>query len=98
MSEESEQPSAEVFETAFDWSETTPSNAVVETISAVSSREPTALTPLYESIDPDALDMLVQSTDEKDYVESVNISFTFDDVYISVYGSGKVAVELPAHE
>jgi hypothetical protein len=97
MSEESD-PAQEFFETAFDWSEKAPSNAVVETVSAVCNQQPTALGPLYESIDPDGLDTLIQSADNERSAASLQISFVFAGLVVSVYGSGKLTVELSADE
>ncbi|WP_368410903.1 HalOD1 output domain-containing protein [Halomarina pelagica] len=45
----------------FDWSEVTPSTAVVEMVAIAANREPTVLEPRSETIDPDALDMLIRS-------------------------------------
>lgn len=98
MSEESPRPTDGVYETTFDWSEKDPSNAVVDTVSAVRNREVEKLGPLYNSVDPDALDTLVQSANSASGAESVVISFNFDGVAVSVHGSGKLCVELPAYE
>lgn len=45
----------------FDWSVVTPSMAVVETVAIALDMEPTGLEPLYETIDPDALDTFIHS-------------------------------------
>jgi hypothetical protein len=43
----------------------TPSEAVIEAVAAVEGVDPTALPPLYGSIDPDALDSLFDGPAEK---------------------------------
>ncbi|QLG26554.1 hypothetical protein HUG10_02915 [Halorarum halophilum] len=69
----------------YDWSEMTPSVAVVETIAAVENVEPDELVfgqglPLSEYFDPDALDSLVTHDD-------ITIAFTGDEYQIRIDGS-----------
>ena len=47
----------------FDFSETSPSDAVVRAISVLTDTEPTTLEPLYETVDPEALDTLIRNGD-----------------------------------
>jgi len=70
----------------FDWSETRPSMAVPEVISAITGREQTDFAPLYEAIDPEALDALVQSD------SSVSVSFEHAGHSITVRSDGEVVV------
>jgi hypothetical protein len=48
--------------------------------------------PLYESINPDALESLVEGTSN----ESVCISFEYHDCAVTVCGNGDVSVSTPA--
>ncbi len=45
----------------FEWSAVAPSTAVVETIASAADCDPTELDPLYNAIDTDALDRLLDS-------------------------------------
>ncbi|MFC6757551.1 HalOD1 output domain-containing protein [Halomicroarcula sp. GCM10025894] len=72
----------------FDWSETPPSVAVVRLLSVATNSDPTAVEPLAEAIDPDALDRLLPSMDADSHLE-----FTHSCFAVSLYGDGRVAVE-----
>lgn len=76
----------------FDWSDVLPSTAVVETVAIATDREPMALGPLYDAIDPDALDTLVRSggTDPTDGIASV--TFALDGHEVTVRRDGTVVV------
>ena len=76
----------------YEWSSTLPSTAVVETVAVAINREPTATEPLYESVDPDALDALMQSDSVQTAAESVTISFVFADQEVTVHSTGEVVV------
>lgn len=43
----------------YDWTNVTPSAAILETLAAATGADELDLSPLYESVDPDALDKLV---------------------------------------
>lgn len=75
----------------YEWSETAPSIAVVETVAAAVDRDVTAIGPLYESVDPDALDALVQS-DEPTKTGETTVSFTVADRAVTVHSRGEVVV------
>lgn len=65
---------------------TTPSEALVIEIAEQTDEEPTALPPLYETIDPDALDALVQRT------ESANVTFEYAGHEVTVAGTQRISV------
>lgn len=91
--EDGRRPDADgVIQAEFDWSAKAPSNAVVEAVAIASDREPTAVEPLYESVDPDALDALVGSngTDSEDGEASV--SFEHAGHVVTVHSDGSVVV------
>lgn len=91
--DEGRRPDADgVIRAEFDWSATAPSNAVVEAVATASDREPTAIEPLYGSVDPDALDALVRSngTDSEDGDASVSFEHAGHDV--TVHNDGSVVV------
>lgn len=73
----------------FDWRETLPSIAVVRLLSVAMNCEPTAIDPLGERIDTDALDRLLLSMDDRSKLE-----FTHLGLSIHLYGDGTATVEL----
>lgn len=73
----------------YEWSSTEPSTAVIEAVSTVVNREPTDLEPLYDAIDPDALNALV-GTEGAD--AAVSVSFPFVDRLVTVHATGEVVV------
>jgi len=72
----------------FDWSETPPSLAVVRLLSVAMNCDPTAVEPLAESVDPDALDRLLPSMGE-----GSKLQFTHRCLSVFLYGDGTAAVE-----
>jgi len=102
MSDESERPSAGTgwgkgrpegtVRAQYEWASTPPAMAVVETIAVALDREATALEPLYESVDPDALDALLQSNGSSATPRDLTVTFTVADRQVTVHGSGEVVV------
>ena len=83
----------------YDWSSTTPSTAVIETVAIVVDRVPTTLEPLYESLDTDALDTLLRSTSSASSdAETVTVSFSFADQHVIVSSRGDVIVRTHSTE
>jgi len=74
--------------TQYDWTETNPSIAVIETVAVAVDREPTELELLYDFIDPDAFDILVQTSGS----EAVTVSFHYASQQVTVHGTGDVIV------
>lgn len=70
---------------AFDWSNTQPSTAVVETVTEAQGQEPTSTEPLYRAIDTDALDDLMRSGDG-----DVRVEFAFEGHRVTVEDDGTV--------
>lgn len=73
----------------YDWSSTSPSTAVVETVAVARDCEPTMLDPLYEYVDPEALDTFVRSSESP---ADARVSFDYDGLTVTVRGSGDVVV------
>jgi hypothetical protein len=82
---------SEPVRTRYEWSSTYPSTAVVESVAAAIGRDPAAIGPLYESVDPDALDALVLSDGVAD-AGAVVVSVTLAGCRVTVRGSGEVVV------
>lgn len=80
---------AELFQVAVDRDEQ-PSEAVVRTVSTVSGKEPTSLAPLYDFLDPDALDALLENSDR------VTVRFEFDGYPVTVQADGRALVRAAA--
>ena len=76
----------------FDWSVVPPSTAVVETVAIAADREPTGLEPLYETIDPDALDTLIRSMGTNSTDGDATVTFTLDGYQVTVQRDGSVVI------
>jgi hypothetical protein len=76
----------------FDWSEVSPSTAVIESVAIAADREPTAIEPLYETVDPDALDALIRSGDPNLTDGDASVTFALDGYQVTVQRGGTVAV------
>lgn len=76
----------------YEWSSTNPSTAVVETVAATTGRDPMTLEPLYERVDPDALDALVNPNGSNLDSQDVTVSFSFADHSVTVHRNGEVVV------
>lgn len=79
-----------IIRTHHDWSETPPSNAVVRTVAIAADRGPLELSPLYDSVDPDALDQCVRSLGGSTGAAASAVTFRFGDRTVAVHGSGQV--------
>lgn len=82
-----------VTRTQFDWTETRPSAAVTEHISAMTGREQTDFAPLYETIDPEALDSLIGSASRS---APVSISFEYAGHSVTVRSDGELVIKAPS--
>ena len=76
-----------------EWSETErPSTAVIEAIAATTGRDPTSMSPLYDYLDPGALDILM--TPQGDGVSNATVvTFTYDGVTVRVNSNGWIDVQ-----
>lgn len=77
----------DVYET--DIGEREPSEAVVDVVSAIRDVEPAALAPLYDTIDPDALDSLC-SNGERDSRPTVR--FDYEGLIVTVSAPDAISV------
>ena len=68
-----------------------PSEAVVRVIAEITDVSATDLTPLYESIDPDALDGLFEHASRKD-AELDRLAFTYAGHHVAVCGNGTIEI------
>ncbi len=70
-----------------------PSTVVVEAVAAATNQDPIATSPLYDHVDPDALDRLMQSRRDGT-TNAVSVSFMYDGVAVQVDSRGWVEVQL----
>jgi len=106
MSDESECSSAgddrdgadETIRAQYEWSSTAPSTAVIETVAIALNREPTTIEPLYESVDPDALDALLRPGGSPANADDITVSFVVGDRRVTVHSRGDVIVRADSLE
>ncbi|MFU8868236.1 HalOD1 output domain-containing protein [Natronococcus sp.] len=70
---------------------TTAVMAIVETVATVTNRNTEELSPLYATVDPEALVDLVASNRET----PVEVTFSYEGCQVTVSSCGTVAVESP---
>jgi len=80
----------DVLHAEFDWDVASPSVAVVQTVATAADREAIELSPLIETLDPDALDELIVHASGPE--SSVSLSFQLGDYAVTVTGAGDVYV------
>lgn len=68
------------------------SMAVVEAVATVRGADPIDLTPLNDTIDPDALDALFESSRTRPGTGVQEISFRYGDREVTVRGTGELVV------
>lgn len=88
---DSQRESSSGHTTAFERAEdTSVCVAIVEAVSTVTDTEPTRLDPLYDVVDTDALERLVETSGT-----DTEITFSFEGCRITVFGDGGVVVTDP---
>jgi len=79
-------------ETPDGWDRATgPTAAITEAIAEATGLEPTALSPLYRSVDPDAVDVLLMRGRQRG--AHVRVSFAHDGVPVSIGSDGYLSLE-----
>jgi len=79
--------------TQFDQETTPASMAVIATLAEVMDTDPVELRPLYSTVDPEALDALVQVRDST--TGDIHITFTHEDHQIRVHSYGVITITPP---
>lgn len=82
----------------YDWSATSPSDAVVDAVADVVSGGPTSFGPLYDRIDPDALDAIFRPSGAGPPADGIRVSFSLADRLVVVHGDGDVVVRTGTRE
>jgi len=81
---------AEAYLAQFDDDAIAPSMAVIEAMASVCDASPTALEPLADTVDPMAIDRLVQGADgDADRA----LEFHYLDYVVTVYGHGVIEIQ-----
>lgn len=69
------------------------SSAIAAAIATATDRPPRAITPLYEAIDPEALERLLEhAATEPGDAASFGLEFAVDDLAVVVTGDGTISV------
>ena len=68
--------------------------SIVRAVAAVSNRKPTELPPLYEVVDPDGLEELMRSGQER----PLEVEFQYCGYAITVTSDGEISVSRPLDE
>ncbi len=69
--------------------------SVIRAVACALDREPLHLAPLYETVDPDALDRLFDG-DRRGGNGSLQLSFRYESCEVTLYADGRTVVELVA--
>lgn len=77
-----------VYETSFDPTSEPASTAVIRTLAVANDMEPLAIPPLFESIDPDALDAVFRRSTG----EAKRVAFTHSKCQVEVLSEGRIRV------
>lgn len=73
----------------------TPATRVVTAVAGAADTDPIDLPPLYDTIDPEALNTLIKSAENG----SVLLTFSYTGYTVIVHGDGEIDVEeTPGHE
>lgn len=73
----------------YDWSDVSPSTAIMESVSAVEGIDPIELEPLNTVLDPDAIDELLDSPVGTE-PSPVEVSFRYGSVDVSARRDGRI--------
>lgn len=74
----------------FDWTDISPSLAVIETIAEAADCDPIKLEPLFETIDPDALDRVMRGNGTDPHERNLTVSFLYNGYEVTVQSKGVV--------
>lgn len=80
------------FRSRFDWSESSPTEAVIETVAVVTDQEPTDLPHLHAHIDPGALNAILEPGRGTVEDGEVSVTFPYGNTGVTVSSDGEVVV------
>lgn len=74
---------------SFEWTEyESPTVAVISAVSAVENTPPDELPPLSDSLDPDAINAIIEATDSSD--GTVSVTFTYCNYEVVLFQRGEL--------
>lgn len=83
------------FVTTFDPASVRPSEAVVDAVASLHDADPAALSPLYDVVEPDALDSFVQHAQRIDDAGTHQVWFTYEGFDVGVRTDGEIRFRDP---
>lgn len=69
----------------------TPTESIIDAVATAAGTEPISLSPLYETIDPDAIDRIFERAEEIGDAETV-LSFEYEGWQVFVRADGRIRV------
>ena len=83
----------------YNWEDTAPSAAVIDTVAFAAHHELSDLPLLYEVVEPEALDKLVTSSNamQASQDSQLSISFAYANCAVTVKCDGEVCIRSPTH-
>ena len=88
-------PMTDTYHHQYDWdSSERLSCAIIAAVATVADTEPTELEPLYECVDPDALNALFRPLSEDRPRSRGRLSFFLDEYEVTVHGHGEIIVDV----
>lgn len=84
-----------MFQIQHDWAESDEISAtIIDAVAAITGNEPADLQPLYEAVDPDALDQLLRSLRTSSISQGRSeVVFTFNGCEVTVAADGTITVD-----
>ncbi|WP_121741833.1 HalOD1 output domain-containing protein [Natronorubrum halophilum] len=82
-------PTTGTFHARFDADPDAVVVTIVETVATITNRDPIDMTPLFETVDPEALTDLVVSN----RAQPIEVSFSYEGCRVTVSSDGTVVVE-----
>lgn len=84
------------FQTVHDWGDDPPlSTTILKAISSVIDKPVADLPPLFDTIDPDALDVIFRPASSDCPRNEGELTFPLEEVLVTVQASGEVEIVLP---
>lgn len=95
--EKTEEP--EQIQAFYNWGDTAPSAAVIDTVAFAAHRELSDLPLLYEVVEPEALDKLITSSNamRASQDSQLSISFAYANCAVTIKCDGEVCIRSPTH-
>ena len=72
----------------YDWTTTSPAVAIIETVAAAADSDPEDLEPLYDWVDPDAIDALFEDSSDTPHRSRLFVSFTYAGYEVTIGEDG----------